>query len=371
MANIPICLNPVIVKERKDDEKFGTFFDYDRAEAINQVRPYVLEIEPTNKCAASCAWCLSSSRVVDTTTMPKEKFKEVLDDSYDLGVRYVSWSGGDPILHPDWYELVSYAGEKGMTGVFLTSGMLTRDNIKGLCALEGVLDSVSVHISTINPSIYARVHNNPKTLEVRMAGYRNLLEAGYPADKITTIITLTSPVVESLEETVDWFVDEMGAPVVCIGVFKGSGFGAQHLDWEPGLTQVKRAFEYRAKKLGDHWLRLGPSGASFFYCRTALVVLNNGDVTPCSCCRELALANVYQEGLKDIFEQHRDALMFNQPIKGFCGTGDCQNSDICNGCRGNAYRYTGDILESDPKCWLNTGAKEYYLRPHYPLSVPI
>ena len=71
------------------------------------------------------------------------------------------------------------------------------------------------------------------------------------------------------------------------------------------------------------------------------------------------MGSVYQKRLTQIFEENRDALLFNDRGKGFCGE-SCENRDVCFGCRARAYHYTGDVMASDPKCWLNPAAKAYY-----------
>lgn len=362
MTEMPLCINPVVLRDRSAlEKKYSAFVNFDLAEKVNALQPYHLELELTNRCAASCGWCYSSGNTATYTTLPREKFVEVIDQAYDLGVRFVAWSGGDPILHPHWAELVSYAADKGMTGCFLSSGMLSREDVRKLMRFKDLLESISIHISTLDPDTYARVHNNPRTLEARIQGYRSLLEAGYPPDKVTNIITLTRPVADRIEETIDWYVDEMGSKSICIAVLKGEGYGATHGEWEPSLLQVSRAYHYRAKRLGEHWLKLGTIGTSFYYCRTALAVTSDGRVMPCACCRDLSVGNVFEEDLREIFKRQRDLLLFNQPIKGYCGSGECPNLDLCFGCRANAYRYTGDVFESDPKCFLNPAAREYCL----------
>ena len=135
-------------------------------------------------------------------------------------------------------------------------------------------------------------------------------------------------------------------------------YASEHLAWEVSLSDTKRALEYRAKKMGEHWLRIGSSDGSFFYCRTTFGIHSDGSVSPCLCIKDLQVGNVYQEKLRDIFERHRDELLFNYEIKGPCG--NCLHNDICNGCRANAYHYLGDVAESDPKCFMNSEAKEYY-----------
>ena len=66
--------------------------------------------------------------------------------------------------------------------------------------------------------------------------------------------------------------------------------------------------------------------------------------------------NIFEESLVDIFNRHKNELLYNLEIEGPCGR--CKNSDVCFGCRSNAQTYFGNTAASDPKCWLNPETPE-------------
>lgn len=348
-------IEPMIMEKIKTgDPAFHAFVDPERLEYVNQQKLFHLDIEMTSKCAGSCLFCYAGSDMGCTESMPSEKIYEAIDEVKKLDFRFIIFTGGDPLLRPDWYEIMSYAGEKGFRYWVISSGLLSKRDAKRLVNLNP--ECISVHITTLNPDLYAKLHTDPSTLERKIQGYRNLLEAGYPPNKVIGILTVTKQSVETFEETFDWFVDEMGAQFVCPVPFKDEGFGKDRKVWEPSLSQLKRVWEYRAQKLGKHWLMLGSSEGGFILCRTLVTLCYDGKVIPCACLRDFPVGSIYEESLTKIIEKNIDLLTFNQPIKGPCS--ECENNFICNGCRANAYHYTGDIFNSDPKCYLNPEAKE-------------
>lgn len=358
MTKPAICVNPVT--------SYGTpmgelLCDPTTLERVNEVRPYILEFEITNRCAGSCKYCLSSSTDVKDTSLPREKILEILEDSWEIGIRQMDWTGGDIFTHPDWYDMAQYAAQKGFRNQIQASGLISRRDAKRLYNLRESICSVTVHIDTLVQEDYNELHDNPATLAHKIQGYRNLLETGFPPEKTAGIITFSRPAARSIEQTIDWYVDQMGAPAICFTQFMTTGFGVKNRHLEPSLAEVKRAMEYRAQKLGSHWLRIGASDIGMFFCRTAISIKCYGDVTPCQCLDDLAVGSVYRKRLTQIFEENRDALLFNDRVKGFCGE-SCENRDVCFGCRARAYHYTGDVMASDPKCWLNPAAKEHYFR---------
>lgn len=328
-----------------------------RQEYVSRNAVYTLMFEITSKCAGSCSFCFSSSTAsLDHTAVPTKKILRVLDEAYDLGVQEFVCTGGDALAHPDWFSIVRYAKEKGMSIFLGTSMLISKKVAKQICQLG--VDLMCAHIDSIRPEVYNQVHANPKTLGKKVEGYRNMLDAGFPPERMIPLITLTKPVMESIEETIDWYIDEMGVRVMALIPLKGEGFGKKIKHLEISMSEFKRAYEYRAKKLGPEWLRLGTCDLGKFFCMTHICIHTDGQVAPCNVQRELGVGNIYHESLKEIIEKYRDHLLFNFKIKGACGY--CQYNDVCIGCRANAYYYTGDLQASDPKCFLNPNNTEEY-----------
>jgi radical SAM protein with 4Fe4S-binding SPASM domain len=269
----------------------------------------------------------------------------------------ILWHGGDPLLHPKWFEFSQYAGEMGISVSTLSSGIIPKKEAKKLSQLhqENRMETVGLHLDTINQEAYGQINFQPKTLDLKIQGYYNLIEAGFPPQGIFPILTLTKPVCETIEETIDWFVNEMGAKDICFCTFEPAGFGDINSHLEPSISDLQRACEHRAKRLGEHYLRIGTTDLGSLLCRTYFGITFDGDVIPCVQLPELSMGNIYEKSLKEIFDDRRDEILFNFDVHGPCA--QCKNSDVCYGCRASAYHYLGDIRASDPKCWLNPEAK--------------
>lgn len=78
-----------------------------------------------------------------------------------------------------------------------------------------------------------------------------------------------------------------------------------------------------------------------------------GEVVPCIGV-DLVVGNVRESKLADIIrdsEVLQDLRNYRSSIKGPCAV--CDQRETCYGCRGAAYRLTGDYLASDPACRSN------------------
>ncbi|BAK46446.1 predicted Fe-S oxidoreductase [Clostridium sp. SY8519] len=75
----------------------------------NQTCCAILDI--TTQCNLRCPICFADSGRGEH--MPTDKVYRCLDDMYDKGLRFIHISGGEPTIHPDFFDIVSYAKKKG------------------------------------------------------------------------------------------------------------------------------------------------------------------------------------------------------------------------------------------------------------------
>lgn len=74
----------------------------------------------TRKCNRSCKFCLSNSG--PKISHPKRNVKLVVKRLYDIGVKKISYSGGEPLLNPDLYEAVNLATKLGISQIITSNG---------------------------------------------------------------------------------------------------------------------------------------------------------------------------------------------------------------------------------------------------------
>ncbi len=329
------------------------------ARAARDVRPYLAHIEINLACNAGCNYCYASSDNFTDTILPKETIFEFIDQASDMGLRMLWWYGGDPILHPDFYEILEYSIKKRMWNALISSGIIPKKDAERLATYKKWL-MLSFHLDTIDPETYGLINNNPETLEQRINGYQNLLDAGFPSDQAVGILTISRPIVPSIKKTIDWFVDEMGAQHVLCTIYKHKGFAEHTKNLEPSLSDIKEVLTYRDSKLADYVHTMGLGEIGSLVCRTNLAIHVDGTVSPCLLLRDLGVGNIKEKKLKDIVDNNKDELFFNYDLNGYCSSCNLNKKKICIGCRANAYIYTGDVHNSDPKCFLNREASEYY-----------
>ena len=80
----------------------------------------------TRRCNLFCAHCYSDSHNKDYAgELATEDALGVIDDLARFGVPVILFSGGEPLLRPDLFQLIRHAQARGIRGVIATNGTLT------------------------------------------------------------------------------------------------------------------------------------------------------------------------------------------------------------------------------------------------------
>src|SRR5271157_6387554 len=98
--------------------------------------PICLTWELTYACNLACVHCLSSSGRRDPAELSPAEARGGVDELSALKVFYVNIGGGEPMLRPDFFDLVGYAVEHQVGVKFSTNGTcLTRARARRLAAM--------------------------------------------------------------------------------------------------------------------------------------------------------------------------------------------------------------------------------------------
>jgi radical SAM protein with 4Fe4S-binding SPASM domain len=325
---------------------------------FEEKRLYSLQIESIDACDQYCIYCYAGSVPQQKYGLTTDEILNLFKDLVDLEIRAIDWLGGDPLVRPDWYELMTKAASMGIINNVWTSGLPLADDTVAEKVLE-VTDQgfVSVHIDSINPDIYHKLHPRGKVENIDriLNGVRYLQHIGKPADKMFNCIAYTSlqgP--KDAIDTMNWFYDNWGMRT-CLTIFKPAGEGANLRTLEPSEEEIQQVYAIRDKiNYGDDGITISSMDVDKFYCGTMATVTFTGDVTQCSVIRQ-GVGNIRNNSFKEIVKNHLDTLVYSdfhetRNLPEPCDT--CKNNSHCWGCRASAYNYSGDAFGLDPKCGL-------------------
>lgn len=329
-------------------------------------RFHSVEIELTNACTLACNYCLASSMSYDSSQknylfLPSNVVKSLIDDLIEYGIRTVWWSGGDPLLHKEWFTILKYAKDKGVkTNLIFTNGvLLTKNNCR---KLKNVVDRINFHLDTISQDDFKELQidgNYGVKHRQALTGLNNLLETGFDPKKIRWNITLTKTSFKKIFETMNYAIKQKGIKTITLIPLFKSGRGDKVYKKESlSKIELRKAYELRAK-LEDRpfLLKLGPSEYCKQFTLTTFSIKPNGDALP-YVDYPFPQGNIFNEKLSQILKEkfHKLAFCelvsedtFQNRLKGKCKI--CKNRRYCFGNPTGTYNNGSSIFESDPLCW--------------------
>jgi MoaA/NifB/PqqE/SkfB family radical SAM enzyme len=110
--------------------------------------PIVAQIIPIRRCNLACTYCNEFDK--SSPPVPTEAMVRRIDKLADLGTSIITFSGGEPTLHPDLDKLISRVRERDAIATIITNGyLLTPDRIKRLN--KAGLDYLQISIDNVQP----------------------------------------------------------------------------------------------------------------------------------------------------------------------------------------------------------------------------
>ena len=320
--------------------------------------PICLTWELTYACNLACIHCLSSSGRRDPHELSPAEARGIVDDLVDMKVFYVNIGGGEPMLRPDFFDLVGYAVERRVGVKFSTNGTrLTPERARRLAALDYLDVQISLD-GAVAPTNDA-VRGEGSYAAARQA-MDNLAAAGFGPFKISVVVTRQN-VVEL--DALAALADTYGAQLRLTRL-RPSGRAVDSWDaLHPTAAQQRLLY---------HWLLERPgvlTGDSFFHLnalgepldglnlcgagRVVCLIDPVGDVYACPFVidRQFLAGNVRDPGgFPTVWRESALFSSLRQPQSaGACAS--CGSFDACRGGCMAAKFFTGLPLDGpDPEC---------------------
>ena len=282
----------------------------DETETTSPVRiPTLRElfIHVTHRCNLTCSHCYSSR--MPEGDLPFRLFGKIVDDMVEMGGRSITLTGGEPLLHPDFKDLLDY-GARRCSVSLLTNGTLVDGELARF--LSGLGDvRIQVSIDGSGEDIHDAVRGRGSFVRA-IRGIELLLEAGL-GERLTLAATVMARNLPDLPG-IAGLAAKLGVPRVRFMPLRNEGRARERWDML-GASVDEREYEMFFDRMRDAVdgnlpaldVACGPSGfmpalpeafpEDGFWCRvgTQLIVTPRGDAIPCVLLQgeQFALGNVF------------------------------------------------------------------------------
>ena len=282
-------------------------------------------------CNQKCVHCYAAGQTLsDEEELSTDDWKKILDKCRAAGIPQVTFTGGEPTMREDLFELISYA--RWFISRLNTNGIrLTPDYCKKLRQAE--LDSVQITFYSADPEVHNRLVGAAR-YEETFAGIKNALAQGLSVSINTPLCTLNKDYVKTLE-----LLHELGVIyVTCSGLIT-TGSAAQApseaLQLESGeLEQILRQAVAYCHENGMEiaftspgWLdeqvfeELNIPSPSCGACLSNMAITPGGNVVPCqSWLSDKPLGNMLTDDWNDIWDSDtcQERRDFSAQLTGEC-----------------------------------------------------
>ncbi len=323
----------------------------------------------TNACNLYCRHCYRDSGAQVENELDTAEGMELIDEIAGAGFKIMIFSGGEPLMREDIYELVKYAARKGLRPVLGTNGTLITPAAARELKKAGAA-AVGISLDSCDPAKHDWFRASPGAWQAAVDGMRACSEASLPFQVHTTVLEWNSG---EMEDLTDLSV-KLGARAHHIFFMVPTGRAAniesESLRAEEYEALLKRIILKQAQvdielkpTCAPQFMRIARQmGVDMRFSRGCLagtaycIISPTGEVQPCAYL-PIKLGSVRRQSFSALWRESPVLQELRSMLySGGCGT--CEYRKICGGCRARAYYYHGDYMAEEPWC-LYHGRKGY------------
>ena len=140
--------------------------------------PVAMTFAVTYKCQCNCRHCSAGRHLRnDLPDLSTKEAKALIDQSQNLGVSIIAFTGGEPLLRDDIYELISYVDKRKAIPILFTNGLLlSEENIEKL--VNAGLYSLFVSIDSPIPEEHDQLRGMAGLFESAILGIKRMQSKG-------------------------------------------------------------------------------------------------------------------------------------------------------------------------------------------------
>jgi len=373
-------------------EKYGDKLRYSRKSkgqkhGTREGRGPIVVWNMTRTCNLSCTHCYSDSDYKKYDgELTTEEAKSFIDDLADFNVPVLLFSGGEPLIRDDIFELAEYTAEKGMRPTISTNGTLIDKDVARRLKDIGV-GYVGISLDGVKET-NDKFRGKEGAFDKALRGMNNCLEIG---QRVGLRFTINRHNYKDLNDIFD-LIEEENIPRACFYHLVYSGRGSEMVKEDISLEESRKAMdiiidrtldfldrgldkeiltvdnhadgiylylrmkEEHPEKAEEIWELLSRNGGN----RTGIAIANVnwvGDVHPDQFTQNHTFGNVRERKFGEIWTDTSKneilaGLKDRKPLlKGRCAK--CKWLDVCNGnFRSRAEAVHGDFWHEDPACYL-------------------
>ena len=323
----------------------------------------------TNSCNLYCKHCYRDAGTRAAEELSTAEGLRLIDQIAATGFKIMIFSGGEPLMRPDIYELVARAKERGLRPVFGTNGTLITGEVARNLKEAGAL-AMGISLDSVDSLQHNEFRSSPGAWQGAVDGMRACREAGLPFQIHTTVVGWNAGEVEKITD----FAVAAGAIGHHLFFLVPTGRAVDIEEESLRAEQYEDLLHRIMKKQQEVPIELKPTCAPQFmriarqlgvqtrFTRGCLagiaycIINPKGIVQPCA-YMDIPAGDVRVTPFGEIW-QNAEVFKTLRTVEYKGGCGVCEFRKLCGGCRARALYYHGDYMAEEPWCVYH-GRKGY------------
>lgn len=311
------------------------FFENNDSE-INRLSSVHIEI--TSKCNERCIHCyIPHENKIKTLNI--ENIYDVLEQCKNMNVLHIVLSGGEPLLHKNFYSILRKCREYNFAISILTNLTLLTDEIVDEMRLNGSL-GVQTSLYSMDPAIHDSITKMTGSYKKTKSSILKLIENDIPLQISCPIMKQNK---DCYNDVIEW-AKEIGISAsddyALIAEYDHSN---QNLCNRLSLDEVNVVIENKSltdknfikdienKILNNNNFSIEDPVCTI--CKYSVCIAENGNVYPCAGWQDYILGNILEESLNDIWNFSKKINSLRKlKKKDFPKCIKCDLKGICSMC---------------------------------------
>lgn len=346
-----------------------------------QYSPLTAVWEITMGCNMRCKHCGSACKEPLPGELSTEEALDLCDQVADLGLKWITLSGGEPLTRKDWPLLVKRLSERGVVPNMISNGWLFTREVAKKARDAGI---GTIAISLDGPKDVHDYIRKEGSYERILKAFSLMREYGISSGAVTTLHRMNMERLAEFKESlieggVRYWQVQIGLPMGNMGSFQELLMPPEEIDRVIDFaheTMLEKRINiyladcigyYNIKELevrkGAHdtpdlpfWLGCNAGKRSFG-------ILHNGQILGCTSIRDRKFieGTIREKSLREIWESE-DSFTWSRSMKksslsGLCAK--CFYGDSClGGCPNTRLTMNGDIYSENRYCSYNVALKK-------------
>lgn len=312
----------------------------------NQI--YSVTIELTYDCNERCVHCYANypTEEMHTELVSAEKYKDVIDELFAMKCLHLAFTGGDPFLYKDFFDVFQYSRDKGFVCDIFTNGLHLYHNEN---MLERILElrprAFYISLYGSNPETHDYITKVEGSFKKTTEVIKKIKASDIPVVLNIMVLNTNCNDIQGIISLAEELDVEYRISMSIINRNDGNttpnNYRVNDSETITGILEIVNQKLYSMDKKYSTFKRgeyLCGAGV------TSVCISPNGTVFPCVSLKT-PLGNIFEDSLLTCWNgEKRARLRSSLRWENTKKCSDCKYSEACLHCAGISQAETGDML---------------------------